>query len=160
LGDGAAYNLVRDHFDYLTNLIERHGGVLVKTIGDAVMAAFAEPDEGVRAALEAQMGIGDFNQGRADGGIVLKVGLHQGPCIAVTTHDHLDYFGSTVNVAARIQGESAGDDIVISDALMAASGVREAFAAAGVGPLEAETAELRGVAQAARLWRLRLKPAA
>ena len=39
LGDGAAYNLVRDHFDYLTNLIERHGGVLVKTIGDAVMAA-------------------------------------------------------------------------------------------------------------------------
>ncbi|MBT4489586.1 MAG: adenylate/guanylate cyclase domain-containing protein [Rhodospirillaceae bacterium] len=156
LGDAAAYNLVRDHFDYLTNLVERHGGVLVKTIGDAVMAAFAEPDEGVRAALEAQLGIGEFNRGRVDGGIVLKVGLHQGPCIAVTTSGQLDYFGSTVNVAARVQGESAGGDILFSDDLMSATGVREALVEAGAGMPSEETADLRGVALPVRLWRLQM----
>ena len=158
LGDGTAYNLVQDHFDYLTDLIERHGGVLVKTICDAVMAAFAEPEEGVRAALEAQLGVGEFNQGRADGGIVLKVGLHQGTCIAVTTHDHLDYFGSTVNIAARVQGESVGDGIVISDDLFAATGVRAALQAAGAPEPVAEMAKLRGVAESVALWRLNMPP--
>ena len=151
LGDGAAYNLVRDHFDYLTALIQRRGGVLVKTIGDAVMAAFAEPEEGVQAAVEAQLGIADFNQGRVDGGIVLKVGLHQGPCIAVTTGQQLDYFGSTVNVAARVQGENAGDDIVLSNDLFLAAGVGQALSNAGVGAPVGETVELHGVARAVQL---------
>ncbi len=159
LGDGAAYNLVRDHFDYLGALIEGHGGVVVKTIGDAVMAAFAEPVEAMRAALEAQQGIGEFNSGRDDGGIVLKIGLHQGPCIAVTTGEHLDYFGSTVNVAARVQGESRGGDIVISDNLLAAAGVRDAVAEADAGTPVAETVGLRGVARPMRLWRLTMTAA-
>ena len=44
----------------------------------------------------------------------IKIGLHAGPCIAVTLNDRLDYFGSTVNLAARLQGESQGGDIVLS----------------------------------------------
>ncbi len=158
LGDAAAYNLVRDHFDYLTALIERHGGVMVKTIGDAVMAAFAEPDKGVHAALDAQLGIADFNRDRDDGGVILKVGLHQGSCIAVTTDQRLDYFGSTVNVAARLQGQSRGHDIVISDVLMAAPGVREMLANSPLAAPEGETANLRGVEQPTRLWRIRTAP--
>jgi class 3 adenylate cyclase len=43
--------------------------------------------------------------------------LHDGPSIAVTLNDRLDYFGSTVNLAARLQGESRGGDIVISKVL-------------------------------------------
>src|SRR3546814_2334232 len=42
--------------------------------------------------------------------IVIKLGLHRGPCIAVTLNDRLDYFGSTVNLAARLQGQSRGGD--------------------------------------------------
>jgi class 3 adenylate cyclase len=156
LGDGAAYNLVRDHFDYLTALIESHGGVLVKTIGDAVMAAFVEPDKGVQAALAAQMGIAEFNRGRDDGGVILKLGLHQGACIAVTTDQRLDYFGSTVNIAARLQGESHGNDIVLSDALMAAAGVRELLADSPVAAPGRETTSLRGVEQPTRLWRIQM----
>jgi len=156
LGDGAAYNLVRDHFDYLTALIEGHGGVLVKTIGDAVMAAFAEPGKGVQAALAAQLGIAEFNRGRDDGGVILKLGLHQGPCIAVTTDQRLDYFGSTVNIAARLQGESQGHDIVLSDALMAASGVREILADSPIAAPQRETAILRGVDQPTQLWRIQM----
>jgi class 3 adenylate cyclase len=159
LGDAAAYNLVRDHFDYLTDRIERHGGVVVKTIGDAVMAAFAAPDEAMRAALAAQLDIGEFNSGREDGGIVLKMGLHQGPCIAVATGQRLDYFGATVNLAARVQGESRGGDIVISDGLLAATGVRDVLAAAAVGAPVEEMADLRGLSHPVRLWRLTMTAA-
>lgn len=154
LGDGPAYNLVRDHFDYLTALIEAQGGVLVKTIGDAVMAAFTDPASAVRAALAAQTGISEFNRDRGDGGVVLKLGLHQGPCIAVTTDLRLDYFGSTVNVAARLQGESRGRDIVLSDALMTAPGVRELLAGSQAAPAVRETASLRGVERPTLLWRI------
>jgi len=47
----------------------------------------------------------------------LKAGLHTGPCIAVTLNDRLDYFGSTVNMAARLEAQSTGDDVVISSAV-------------------------------------------
>ncbi len=157
LGDAAAYGLVRDHFDYLTALIEDHGGVLVKTIGDAVMAAFAAPVQAVHAALAAQLGIGGFNRDRADGGVVLKLGLHQGSCIAVTTEQHLDYFGSTVNVAARLQGESQGGDIVLSDTLMQAPGVGDMLAAEAITKPVRETASLRGVEKPVQLWRIRME---
>jgi class 3 adenylate cyclase len=154
LGDGAAYSLVRDHFDYLAALIEGHDGVVVKTIGDAVMAAFATPGHAVRATLAAQRGIAEFNRDRADGGVILKMGLHQGPCIAVTTEQHLDYFGSTVNVAARLQGESRGRDIVLSDTLMTAPGVREILSMDVVGEPTREMASLRGVEKPVQLWRI------
>ncbi|MDP6567428.1 MAG: adenylate/guanylate cyclase domain-containing protein [Alphaproteobacteria bacterium] len=154
IGDAAAYNLVRDHFDYLTAQIEARGGVLVKTMGDAVMAAFTEADAAVAAALAAQTGITEFNAGRADGGVIIKFGLHQGPCIAVNTDQRLDYFGSTVNVAARLQGESGGGEIVLSDAVMTAPGVRERLAETELPNPEKETASLRGVAQPVTLWRL------
>lgn len=160
LGDGAAYNLVRDHFDYLTALVEGHGGVLVKTIGDAVMAAFAQPEQAVQATMAAQMGIAEFNRDREDGGVILKLGLHQGPCIAVTTDLRLDYFGSTVNVAARLQGESLGHDVVLSDTLMSAPGVREILANSPVAAPVQETAILRGVEKPVRLWRIQMAPSA
>ncbi|MDE0941941.1 MAG: DUF5939 domain-containing protein [Alphaproteobacteria bacterium] len=156
LGDGAAYNLVRDHFDYLTALVAQNGGVLVKTIGDAVMAAFSDAGSGVQAALAMQTGVAGFNQGRVDGGIVLKIGLHQGPCIAVTTDQRLDYFGSTVNVAARLQGESVGGDVVLSHDLKSASGVSDHLAKLPDGALGEEEVNLRGVEKPVRLWRINL----
>ena len=54
----------------------------------------------------------------ADGmALNLKAGMHTGPCIAVTLNERLDYFGSTVNLAARLEGQSTGDDVVISRAI-------------------------------------------
>jgi class 3 adenylate cyclase len=49
--------------------------------------------------------------------LMLKVGIHTGACIAVTLNDRLDYFGTTVNLAARLEGLSSGDDVIISDAV-------------------------------------------
>jgi class 3 adenylate cyclase len=117
VGDAKAYRLVREHFAFLAARIREHNGAIVKTIGDAVMAAFAEPADAVRAALAIQQKVAEFNAGHGGEAISIKLGLHKGPCIAVTLNERLDYFGSTVNLAARLQAQSVGGDIVLSRAL-------------------------------------------
>src|SRR5262249_54058128 len=101
MGDAAAYHLVREHFAYLAEIVREHEGGIVKTIGDAVMAAFHDPLRGLQAAIAMQRRVAGFNA-RSRAPIVLKLGLHDGPCIAVTLNDRLDYFGGTVNLAARL----------------------------------------------------------
>ncbi len=117
IGDAPAYGLVREHFDFLTRIVREHDGGVVKTIGDAVMASFTEPESGVRAALAIREHILEFNREHPANPIGLKLGLHAGPCIAVTLNGRLDYFGGTVNMAARLQGEAGPGEIVISEAI-------------------------------------------
>ena len=84
--------------------------------------------------------------GDTGGAIAIKLGLHQGPCIVVTSNDRLDYFGSTVNLAARLQGQSKGGDIVLSAALAADPAVApmlERLQAEGVAA-ELDQAALKG----------------
>ncbi|HYW70387.1 MAG TPA: adenylate/guanylate cyclase domain-containing protein [Pyrinomonadaceae bacterium] len=121
IGDATAFGHVMNHFDVLKEVIAEHDGALVKTIGDAVMAVFRQPSAALKAMLQAQQRIADPETGRP---LRLKAGLHVGPCIAVTLNDRLDYFGSTVNLAARLEGQSTGEDIVISSAVYADPGVR------------------------------------
>ncbi|MBI1179269.1 MAG: hypothetical protein GC201_01845 [Alphaproteobacteria bacterium] len=118
IGDAGAYHLVREHFAYLAAIVREHDGAIVKTIGDAVMAAFHEPTRALEAAIAMQERVQSLNA-RTGRPVVLKLGLHAGPCIAVTLNDRLDYFGTTVNLAARLQGQSRGEDVVLSDALAA-----------------------------------------
>ena len=110
VGDAAAFNMVREHFALLASIVRDHDGAVVKTIGDAVMASFGDPAHAVKAALAMQARIVDHD-------LVLKLGVHAGPSVVVTLNDRLDYFGSTVNMAARLQGQSAGGDIVLSRAV-------------------------------------------
>jgi class 3 adenylate cyclase len=120
IGDARAYQLVREHFAYMADAVRAQNGGIVKTIGDAVMAAFSDPADAVRAALAIQGNVAAFNRAHALGaedGLVIKLGLHAGSCIVVTLNGRLDYFGSTANLAARLEGESRGGDIVISQAL-------------------------------------------
>jgi class 3 adenylate cyclase len=112
IGDAPAFGLVMSHFDVLRDSIIAEGGAIVKTIGDAVMAVFRRPTPAVRAMLAAQQTLSRL-EGRP---LHLKAGIHFGPCIAVTLNDRLDYFGSTVNMAARLEGFSSGMDIVLSEA--------------------------------------------
>ncbi len=153
LGDAPAYNLVRDHFSFLAERVERHHGFVVKTVGDAVMAAFSRPDDAVRAALAIQDDVASFNAARGEGAtpIVLKLGLHAGPCIAVTTGDVLDYFGATVNVAARLEHECRGGEAIVS-----ADVARDAETAAALmdRTQTEETAMLRGVSAPVRFVRI------
>lgn len=121
IGDATAFGHVMNHFDLLKQVIAEEDGALVKTIGDAVMAVFRQPAAALRAMLHAQKKLAQ------DGAqpLNLKAGLHTGPCIAVTLNERLDYFGSTVNMAARLEAQSTGEDIVISSAVYSDPAVRE-----------------------------------
>ena len=141
VGDAKAYNIVREHFTLLAAIVRDHDGAVVKTIGDAVMASFTDPAQAVRAALAMQAGIA--SSAHTDRDLVLKVGIHAGPSVVVTLNDRLDYFGSTVNMSARLQGQSAGDDIVLSHAVAADPAVQEILAAV---PQRQETVALKGFA--------------
>ncbi|MBK37118.1 MAG: hypothetical protein CME26_16520 [Gemmatimonadetes bacterium] len=74
IGDAPAFGLVMDHFGLLRSTIDRHGGGIVKTIGDAVMAAFRDPGAALRAALEIQEIFEDPN--RLEHPLTIKAGLH------------------------------------------------------------------------------------
>jgi class 3 adenylate cyclase len=155
VGDAAAYKLVRAHFAYLAAIIREHDGAIVKTIGDAVMAAFHEPLQGLRCAIAMQERVAEFNA-KSNEPIVLKLGLHEGPCIAVTLNDRLDYFGQTVNVTARLQGESEGGDVVVSARLAEEEGAAAVLAR---HPSTSESALLRGVSVPVAFVRLRVDQA-
>jgi len=104
VGDLVAYEIVQAHFHVLGDVVRVNSGAIVKTIGDAVMATFPTPDHGLRAALEMRDAMDRLNKGQRHEDLILKIGMHEGPCLAVTLNDRLDYFGQTVNIAARVQG--------------------------------------------------------
>jgi class 3 adenylate cyclase len=123
IGDAPAFGCVMNHFDVLRDAIAKEDGALVKTIGDAVMAVFRRPAGALRAFLNAQQVLASPPEGQRP--LMLKVGIHAGPCIAVTLNGRLDYFGCTVNMAARLEGLSSGGDVVISSAVHADPEVAE-----------------------------------
>ena len=123
IGDATAFGRVMNHFDVLKRAIAEADGALVKTIGDAVMGVFRNPAAALEAMLRAQEELATPPAGTEP--LTLKAGIHVGPCIAVTLNDRLDYFGSTVNMAARLEGLSTGNDVVISAAVHNDPEVRE-----------------------------------
>jgi len=123
IGDATAFGRVMNHFDVVRKAIAEHDGALVKTIGDAVMAVFRSAADGLLAMLEVQRALAEPPEGGMP--LALKAGLNTGPCIAVTLNDRLDYFGSTVNMAARLEGLSSGADVIISRSVYDDARVRE-----------------------------------
>lgn len=66
LGDLNAFSLVQQHFEHLQAVTQRFNGAIIKTIGDAVMAAFLDPVDAVGAALAMRKAISSFNRARPD----------------------------------------------------------------------------------------------
>ncbi len=142
VGDLVAYDMVRAHFGVLNQVVAAQAGAVVKTIGDAVMATFPTPDRALAAALRMREAMLKLNaeSGRED--LLLKIGMHEGPCLAVTLNDRLDYFGQTVNIAARVQG------LALSRSIFATEPVVE-------NPLAARLLEERGLTPVPRRHSLR-----
>ncbi len=143
-GDVRAYNLVRDHFEILFHGIAHHGGILVKTIGDAVMATFPSPAPAVAALLEI-----DAEMKRL--GVVIRAGVHRGTALVVTLNDRLDYFGTTVNEAARIEGVCPPGEILLSETVAGDEAVRTLLSERSTHPFETE---LEGIDGRRRLLRV------
>ncbi|MHA6260078.1 adenylate/guanylate cyclase domain-containing protein [Sporosarcina sp. CAU 1771] len=114
IGDGPAYSNVKKHFDYLMGYIRENEGAVVKTIGDSVMAVFTNESNALKAALDIQHNLSLLNK-TITKPVEIRIGFHTGPVIAVNANEILDYFGQTVNLAARIQQEGLGNDIILSE---------------------------------------------
>jgi class 3 adenylate cyclase len=151
IGDLNAFALVQQHFDRLHDVAVRNDGAIIKTIGDAVMAAFPDAAHAVRAALEMRGEIGSVNKGASERELILKIGVHSGAAIAVTQNDRLDYFGQTVNIAARVQGLAEADEIFVSKDAYDSAEVKEALADLRVEP---RSAKLRGVNEEVPVFRV------
>lgn len=115
IGDLRAFDLVRQHFGVLQEIIASRGGAMVKTIGDAIMASFPESEPALEAALAMNR---DIQKVGKPGEMQLKIGMHSGPCIAVDQNDRLDYFGQTVNIAARVQNVAAANEVALTDPVL------------------------------------------
>jgi len=152
IGDMRAYGLVREHFGLLRDIIAERGGSMVKTIGDAVMASFAEPTPALEAATAMTREVRRLGKDALP--LQLKVGVHTGPCIAVELNERLDYFGQTVNLAARVQGVAGADEIAITEPVYTAPGAQDIIRAAALSATR-ERALLKGVEGETTVYRLR-----
>jgi class 3 adenylate cyclase/ribosomal protein S27AE len=112
VGDAKAFAIVEDHFRLMGGVIEKHGGGVIKTMGDAVMASFPTLLQAVEAGIE-MVDAHDAKLGEL--GLGVKIGVHAGPCLAVRANDRLDYFGTTVNVAARLQAQAGPSQVVLTE---------------------------------------------
>jgi class 3 adenylate cyclase len=153
MGDASAYGRVREHFATLENAVTTQGGGIVKTMGDSIMAAFQNPAAALRAVSEAQRRI----NANANQPLWLKAGIHRGPCIVVNLNDRLDYFGSTVNIAARLPNLSQGGEVVFSDAIRSDPEV-STFLEQDMHPntLARFQTQVKGYDEPFDLWRLKL----
>ncbi len=126
LGDARAFALVREHFLLLFAVIEEFGGVPVKTIGDAVMGVFYSRKVALECTLEAQKRLQDYyGEKDKENKIEVKMGVHTGTTIVVTLNDRMDYFGNTVNTAARIQSIANPQEVVVSEHVLDFEGSKE-----------------------------------
>jgi class 3 adenylate cyclase len=144
VGDLAAFDLVKAHFNVLNEIIAAEGGAVVKTIGDAVMATFPTPDRGLAAALKMREAMRKLNQDRGGEDLLLKIGVHEGPCIAVTLNDRQDYFGQTVNIASRVQGLASSREIFATSSVVKDAKASSVLDVTGIQPMPYK-AQLRGV---------------
>jgi class 3 adenylate cyclase len=153
IGDAIAFGRVREHFEVLERSIAAEGGAIVKTMGDSVMATFRHPIGALRAVWKAQMEIAQ----RGEPMLWLKVGLHQGPCIVVNLNDRLDYFGSTVNIAARLPAFSKGGELIFTDEINDDPEVRSFLTEnSKLGALSPFTGNVKGFDEPFTMWRLRV----
>lgn len=150
VGDVNAYFLVRQHFDILNKIVRARSGIIVKTIGDAIMAAFERPQDAVSAGIEMIEELTRFNR-TVSQPLALKVGIHKGRAIAVTFNDQIDYFGQDVNIAARVQGLANANEVCVSQEVMDAPGVDEIAKARLVS---SDYVHVKGVRQKVEITRI------
>jgi class 3 adenylate cyclase len=145
VGDLAAFDLVRAHFHALLEIISAEKGAVVKTIGDAVMATFNRPEQALAAGLRIRGAMDKLNVERGTSDLVVKIGIHEGSCLAVMLNERQDYFGQTVNIAARVQGLSTSQAIHVTGPVIDAPAVAAILDKAAITPIQKQAA-LRGIA--------------
>lgn len=146
-GDAQAFRQLRDYFLLIYDEVRRAGGAVVKTIGDGAMLVFPDPLRAISAATNL---VSRF----AAGSHQLRITLHHGPCLAVNFNTGIDYFGRTVNLAAKLQSDCRGQQILATSPVVRFPGVRDSITAASLNVQE-EMFEHPAFAQKIPVFRIR-----
>jgi class 3 adenylate cyclase len=153
VGDLVAFDLVNEHFRLLQEIIASERGAVVKTIGDAVMATFETPDRAIAAAIRMRQAMSDLGAERQHQSLRLKMGIHEGSCLAVTLNGQQDYFGQTVNIASRVQGLAASRSIVVTESVVENADARTLLETNGLKPALKRVA-LTGIADKVSVYEI------
>jgi class 3 adenylate cyclase len=153
VGDLVAFDLVREHFRILQEIIAAESGAVVKTIGDAVMATFGTPERAIAAALRMRKAMRTLNEQHQSEDLLLKIGIHEGPCLAVTLNDRQDYFGQTVNIASRVQGLAVSRSILATGSVVDYPQVSKLLETDGIKPTPRRM-PLRGIAEEVAVYEI------
>lgn len=119
-GDAQAFGTLRRYFQTIYHEARRENGAIVKTIGDGAMLVFADPAGAMRAAI-------GFLRKFGGGSHQIRVTLNSGKCLAVNLNTGIDYFGRTVNLAAKLQSQCSGQEILCTQEIMTFPGVKSAL---------------------------------
>jgi class 3 adenylate cyclase len=153
VGDLTAFDLVNEHFRLLQEIIASERGAVVKTIGDAIMATFETPDRAIAAAIRMREAMSDLGAERQHQSLRLKMGIHEGSCLAVTLNGQQDYFGQTVNIASRVQGLAASRSIVVTEQVVENAHARALLETSGLKPTPRRVA-LSGIADKVSVYEI------
>jgi class 3 adenylate cyclase len=153
VGDLTAFDLVNEHFRLLQEIIASERGAVVKTIGDAVMATFETPDRAIAAAIRMREAMSDLGAERQHQSLSLKMGIHEGSCLAVILNAQQDYFGQTVNIASRVQGLAASRSIVVTEQVVENAQARTLLQTKGLKPTPRSVA-LSGIADKVSVYEI------
>ena len=145
-GDISGRAMLQKHNDIVMPMVKKHGGTVIKTIGDAVMATFAKPLEATKAAIDIQKGLFEYNMDAENADkIHVKIGVNTGDALM----DDADVFGDAVNVASRIQSQAGKDQILISETVYEQVRGSEDILCRSHG-----TVQVKGKAEALELYRV------
>jgi class 3 adenylate cyclase len=144
IGDLMAFDMVRVHFRMLADIVADEAGAVVKTIGDALMATFPTPDRALAAALRMREAMRSLHEDHGREDMILKIGIHEGSCLAVTLNDRQDYFGQTVNIASRVQNLAVSRSILATGAVAEDAKAIQLFEERQLTPVR-QNATLRGI---------------
>ena len=113
-GDTAGRKMLRQHQEMASPAVVEHGGIVVKVLGDSIMAYFSNPQEALKSAIKIQQKFQSFNQ-RKDPRyqIHIRMCVHYGGGIV----EDKDIFGDVVNMAAKFLPLAGGDQIFVSHEL-------------------------------------------
>jgi class 3 adenylate cyclase len=144
---------VREHFRTLNDIVATEGGAVVKTIGDAVMATFLTPDHALAAALKMREAMRRLNETHGREDLLLKIGIHEGPCLAVNLNERQDYFGQTVNIASRVQGLAMSQSILATAPVVQNPRSASVLGSNGHKPV-AQSRALRGISSEVAIYEI------
>ena len=110
-GDFEGRLMVDQHNRLAFPIIAHYRGVVLKTIGDAIMASFRRPESSLKAAVAIQQALAEKRKRDPQFAISVRLGLHTGRALV----EKNDVFGDVVNTAARVEAQAQGDEILLTE---------------------------------------------